>query len=162
MAIVLLYYCTTALLYHTGDWQQLETGHQFIAIVLVYYYKITLLDHTEDSTQLQLDIHSSLLYYCTTDYYCTQARPLALRELCVTIAWALREAALGFAGGSPWIFEIVLLWFISLTLFYYGFPKLYNGYHDDIWLRLLLTSISFVKLNTMGIKELMIATASLD
>ena len=149
VATILLYYCATALLYDSRDWKQLKrdinawllyyctTAQQnycttqgidnnlklYInsSLLWVYNCKITLLDHTKDWTELQLDIHSSLLYYCTTDYYCTQARPLALRELCVTIAWALREAALRFVGGTPTILKLccrgLILWFGFITVF---------------------------------------------
>ena len=131
-------YCISVLLQNnfTGPHRGLNrtsAGYPFVAIVLLYYW---LLLHTSAPT-------------CAA---------WALRDYCVSSAWGRPP----ICWGDTHDFEIVLLWFNSLIRFYYGFPKLYNGYHDDVWLRLLLISISFVKLNTMGIKELMIVTASLD
>ena len=131
-------YCISVLLQNnfTGPHRGLNrtsAGYPFVAIVLLYYW---LLLHTSAPT-------------CAA---------WALRDYCVSSAWGRPP----ICWGDTHDFEIVLPWFNSLIRFYYGFPKLYHGYHDDVWLRLLLTSISFVKLNTMGIKELTIVTASLD
>lgn len=190
VATILLYYCATALLYDSRDWKQLKrdinawllyyctTAQQHYcttqgidnnlklyinsSLLWVYNCKITLLDHTGGLNRTSAGypfVAIVLLYYWLLLH--TSAPTCA--------AWALRDYCVSSAWGRPPIcwgdthdFEIVLPWFNSLIRFYYGFPKLYNGYHDDVWLRLLLTSISFVKLNTMGIKELMIVTASLD